>query len=148
VSYKITIPVDFGCPPGEVYEALSNLGRYPDWINGMTSVSPTGHMHPGLHYSTETQILGHTNRSEVVVKKMIPDRLITTQSRAGLVEFTNEYHLAEKAGGHCQLTLHVQMSLSPGVFNLARPVIEAVTEARIRGCLERLNTMLAERAWG
>jgi hypothetical protein len=40
VSYKVTIPVDFASPPQEVYEALSNLG--PDWINGMTSVSPNG----------------------------------------------------------------------------------------------------------
>jgi carbon monoxide dehydrogenase subunit G len=124
---------------------LSNLGRYPDWINGLTSISPAGHMHPGLRYTTETQVLGRTNRSEIVVKKMIPNRLITTQSLTGLIEFTAEYHLEAKAGGHCQLTFHVHMSFSPSIFNLARPVIEAVTEARIRGCFERLNSMLAER---
>jgi hypothetical protein len=104
-------------------------------------------MRPGLRYTTETHILGRINRSEVEVREMIPDRLIVTQSRAGLVEFTAEYHLEEKENGHCRLNLYIHMSFSPAIFNLARPVVEGVAEARIRSCLEKLSSMLADGTW-
>lgn len=145
MAYQVTIPVDFACSPRTVYEALADIGRYPEWVSNMRSVSHNGAMHPGLHYVTVTEVLGRTNRTEAVVKKMVQDRLITVQSRAGLVNFTAEYHLAETANSHCRLTLHIQMSFSPAIFNLARPVVEAVAESRIRGELENLRTVLERK---
>lgn len=113
MGYNITITVPFACPPREVYEALSNLTRYPDWIDGMTSVTPAGHMHPGLLYITETQVLGRTNRSKVLVREMVADKLIVTESQAGLVEFVAKYHIEDQPGGHSLLNLELCMSFSP-----------------------------------
>ena len=142
MSYHLTILFDFACPPARVYEALTDLGRYPDWTHDMTWVSHAGPMRTGLYYTTETLVLGRTNRSDIIVNKLVPERLITLQSQSGLVEFTAEYHLAEAAGSGCCLTLYVQLSFSKAVFNLARPVAQAVAEARIRGDLENLRARL------
>jgi len=143
MSYHITIPVEFSSPPEEVYDALADLGRWPEWVENMTSVSTTQPMRPGLQCTTETQVLGRTNQSEILVRKMIPHRLIVIQSQAGLFDFWTEFHLADMAPSHCRVTLQLQMNFSKALFNLARPVVEATAEVKIRGHLEKLSSMMA-----
>jgi ribosome-associated toxin RatA of RatAB toxin-antitoxin module len=143
MSYHITIPVDFENPPAAVYDAIADLGRWPEWMENLQSVSTTTPMHAGLRFSTVTQVLGRTNRSEILVRQMVPHQLIVLQSQAGLFDFLNEYHFAELAPSRCRLTLQLNMNFSQAVFNLSRPVAEATAEAKIRGHLEKLSSQMA-----
>jgi ribosome-associated toxin RatA of RatAB toxin-antitoxin module len=142
MSYLATIPVEFSYPRHIVYEALCDLGRYPLWNSGMTSISHTGRMHTGLHYETSTTILGRVNQAAVEVVEMIPDQLIVLASRTGLITFRAAFELHDTAPGACSVICNLEFKFSNAIFNLARPVVEAVTEARIRGDLEALQAIL------
>ncbi len=87
-------------------------------------------------------MLGRVNRSEITVREFVPSHLIVLESQTGLVSFLTKYNIIEIDGDRCRLVCNAHLMFSKAVFNLARPVIEAVAEARIRGDLETLRSLL------
>lgn len=141
-SYAATIPVEFPYPARTVYEALIDLGRYPQWSSGLTSISHTGRMTEGLEYVTTSTVLDHVNRAEIKVVKLVPDHLITLESKAGLITFKASFEITSVRPQHCTVTCHLSFEFSNLIFNLARPAVESLTQARIRGDLEALRDSL------
>jgi len=141
-SYTATIPVEFPHPAHVVYEALCDLGRYPQWNTGMKSISRTGRMQPGLRYTTVSDVLGRSNEAHIEVMQMIPDKAIALESSTGLIKFRAVFELAELAPNRCSVMCNLRFEFSHLIFNLAQPLVEAITENRIRGDLETLRASL------
>jgi ribosome-associated toxin RatA of RatAB toxin-antitoxin module len=142
MSYSAIIPVEFPYPRPKVYEALCDLGSYPQWNSGMISISHLGRMQVGLEYTTKSSVLGKINKSTVRVVEMIPDESIVLDSLAGLIKFRATFQLRELTPGSCALTCSLKFEFSQAVFDLARPVIESIAETRIRTDLEVLRSSL------
>jgi uncharacterized protein YndB with AHSA1/START domain len=144
MSYVASIPVEFPHPAHVVYEALCDLGRHPQWNTGMSTISHTGHMKKGLIYTTRVMVMGRVNQSTVEVIELVPDKLIVLESKTGLVDFRVAFAVLETDPKACIVTCDLRFMFSNAVFNLARPVVEAITETRIRGDLETLRAFLSE----
>lgn len=142
MSYVSTNPVEFPHSRQVVYEALRDLGHYPQWTSGMTSISHTGQMRTGLVYETKTNVLGRVNKSVVKVVKLIPSEAIVLESRAGLVTFRAVYELAEVSPDSCKVICNLKFTFSNLVFKLAQSAVEGLAEARVRGDLEMLRDSL------
>lgn len=140
--YQLSIPVEFPCPAQEVFDAICDLGRFQNWARDVVYVSTTERMHAGLSFTTEARMLGRTNRSEITVQELAPVSLIVLESQTGLVSFLARYNFIAIDEAHCRVDCDVRLTFSKAVFNLARPVIEAVAETRIRGDLEALRASL------
>lgn len=144
VVYQLSIAVEFPFPAPVVFDCLIDLRRFPDWAQDVVYVSTTVRMHAGLTFSTETRMLGRVNQSEITVRELAPGRLIVLESETGLVSFLASYNIIEMGGSHCRVVCNARLTFSKAVFNLARLAIEAVAEARIRGDLEALRSLLYE----
>ncbi len=142
MSYVVTIPVEFALPRQRVYDALCDLGKYPQWNSGMTHISFTGRMYAGLEYHTSTNVLGRTNRTTVKVVRLVPGKRIELASVAGLVAFHAAFELSEITSERCSVACNLKFTFSNAIFNLARPAVESITEARIRTDLETLHSLL------
>jgi ribosome-associated toxin RatA of RatAB toxin-antitoxin module len=142
MSYIATVPVKFHCSRHSVYEALCDLGSYPKWNSGMTSISLTERMHVGLEYFTTSDVLGQVNKAKVKVVDMIPDEAIVLESAATLITFRAAFQLKELEPKTCTVICNLRFEFSKVVFNLARPLVESMAEERIRGDLETLRDIL------
>ena len=144
MAYVATIPVVFPCPAAKVYDALCDLGSYPLWNSGMISVSHTGRLKEGLHYRVESMVAGgQVNVSEAEVTRLVPMKEIELVSYTGVVAYKATFRLTEHEGG-TQVVCTLRFELRNFMLDLARPVIEAMAEARIRGDLEALRAIICD----
>lgn len=141
--HQAKVEVDFPFYSHSVYEALTDLGRYPKWTAGMQSVSFTGTMFEGLRYDTKTEVLGKINEAHITVLRLVADRFIVLQNSSGIVQFEATYELVERQPQHTIVSCDVHLHFSKALFNLAQPVVEAIAESRIRTDLETLRAQLS-----
>jgi uncharacterized membrane protein len=143
MSYVATIPVEFPCPAAQVYEAMCDLSNLPLWSSGITSVSHSGRMVEGLHYEAANTLPGgRINVSEIEVKRLVPNQAIELVNYAGLVAYQATYRFRPIDEGHCEVTCYFKFEFRNYVLKLARPAIEGMAEARIRGDLESLRAII------
>ena len=142
MSYITTVSVYFLHPRSEVYAALCDLGKYSLWNSGMTDVSYPGVMYEGLRYQTKTVVAGRTNEADIEVVRLVPDKEIELNSEAGLIAFRAMYILHDTTDKSCEITCSLRFEFNKLVLYLARPAIEAMAQARLRGDLETLAAML------
>lgn len=146
MRYVATIPVDFPCPPERVYEALCHLDTHPLWNSGMRWVSAHGWMHEGLSYETESVVAGHTIRSRIEVVRLVQNRAIELDNKSGAITFRALFELTELQPGQTRVVCNLQFGFQKFVLDLARPAIESMAQARLRGDLEALRAIVcAER---
>jgi ornithine decarboxylase len=128
----------------EVYEALCDVSLYPQWNRGMQSVSYAGRLKPGLEYQTVTEVMnGQTNVASILVVALEPDRKIVLNSQTGLIMFDAAFNLQPVTDTSCTVTCSLHLEFSRKIVNLARPMIEAMAEERVRGDLETLKRLFA-----
>ncbi|HEX3081937.1 MAG TPA: SRPBCC family protein [Candidatus Saccharimonadia bacterium] len=142
-SYAATVPVEFNCSQHTVYTALCDLGRYPQWNSGMTGISHHGPMTVGLTYTTTTAVMGRVNETRIKVLHLVPNESIVLESEAGLIAFHAEFRLTKLGPSSCSVTCDLRFEFSNLLFQLARPVVQALTETRIRSDLEALRVLLS-----
>lgn len=146
MSYIATIPVVFSLPRSQVYAALCDLALYPLWNSGMKSARPAQTMAVGLTFTTETLVAGRVNTANVVVTKLIENETIELRSTSGLVSYDAVFILKEVDAKTCEVICSLRFELRNFMLDMARPVIEAMAQARIRGDLETLRAMLTHGA--
>jgi len=142
MPYAATIPVEFPCRAERVYEALCDLATHPLWNSGMRWMSAQGRMHEGLEYETESIAAGHTIRSHVEVVRLVQNRVIELDNKSGAITFRALFELTELQPGHTQVVCNLQFSFQKFVLDLARPAIESMAQARLRGDLEALRAIV------
>jgi|SRR6185369_10583715 len=144
MPYVATIPVVFPYSKPEVYRALCNLEMYPLWNSGMKSISTTQMMEVGLRYKTETTVAGHVNISEIEVVRLVPEAEIELEGHSGLISYRCVFLLKKQSAETTEVVCSLRFEFRNFVLDLARPVIEAMAQARVRGDLEMLRALLAD----
>jgi uncharacterized protein YndB with AHSA1/START domain len=148
VPYVTTIPVTFFSPRHVVYEALTDLGNSPLWINGILRISITGRMSEGLRYHTENLVVGSVSRYNILVNELVPDERIVLVSESGLISFRMTYQLSDQDDGGTKVVCILKFAFENFVLNLARPAVESMAKARIQSDLETLKTILSNGGFG
>lgn len=142
MSYIATIPVVFECSRSKVYEALCDLKSFVLWSSGLTSVSHPGPLVVGLQYTTKSTVAGQVNVSKVRVVRMVPHEVIELASETGLIAYRVSFQLKEQGPGTTEVVCVLRFEFRNFVLVLARPAIEAMAEARVRGDLQALRAMI------
>lgn len=141
----MTIPVEFAHSRERVFEALCDLRMYPLWNSGMKQVSEPGPLSQGLRFKTESLVAGgRINLAEVEVTQLVPSERIELVSHSGVVAYRAVFELKTKAPEITEVICSLRFEFNNFVLDLARPVIEAMAAARIRGDLEALRAMLGK----
>lgn len=143
MPYIATIPVIFPCSRSEVYRALCDLERYPLWNSGMRSISTTERLRLGLRYKTESTVAGHVNVSELEVMKLVPNETIELASKSGLIAYDAVFKISERGPDLCEVICTLKFEFRHFMLDVARPAIETMAQARVRGDLETLRAMLS-----
>jgi ribosome-associated toxin RatA of RatAB toxin-antitoxin module len=87
---------------------------------------------------------GKVNASEAEVVKLVPGKTIELVSYSGLIAYRATFTLMPKGAHATEVTCVLNFEFKNFVLNLARPVIEGMAEARIRGDLETLRVLISE----
>lgn len=141
-SYVVSLALKFGCTPERVYELLTDLSTHRRWNKGLIAVSSSERMTTGLHYQTESALVGDAvQRAEIEVVKLVPNKYVELNNEAGLIAYRVTYDLSPLANG-TMLTCTVQFDVRNFVLNLARPAIESMARSRLQGDLETLRDEL------
>jgi uncharacterized protein YndB with AHSA1/START domain len=144
MPYVATIPVVFPYTRDKVYEALCDISLYPLWNSGMKSVSGEERLREGLRYTTESVVAGHVNVSEVEVVRLVPNEEIELVSKSGLVAYRAVFTTYELTSKSTEVVCTLRFEFRNFVLDVARPVIEAMAQSRVRGDLEMLRALLTE----
>lgn len=146
MSYNARATVEFCRPRSQVYEALTDLSRYPEWNQDLLEISDSGHMQPGLTYDTKSRVAGRINAAHVEVVSLIPDELIELVSKAGIIQFEAVFRLDDALSGGTEVTCALHFRFRNFVMDLARPAIEGIARDRVRHDLETLAGVLCAGA--
>jgi hypothetical protein len=107
------------------------------------SISHTGRMREGLRYEVKGMIAGgKVTASEIEVVRLIPNQEIEVVNYAGLVAYRGMYRLVPRGPHETEVICTLKFEFQNYVLDLARPVIEAMAGARLRGNLEALRAIL------
>jgi hypothetical protein len=86
--------------------------------------------------------VGQITRSSIEVIKVESPKTIEMINNAGAIAYHSMYRLISEAPGETEVVSMLQFDIKSLVLDLARPVIEAMAESRLRGNLEMLKVLL------
>ncbi len=142
MNYGVSVSTIFNLDPETVFEALCYLDNFPLWHSGMISVSKKGYLRENMLYTTETVVLGEINKASVEVVKYEPSSTLELLNNAGIVKYHQLYKLISEKPTETEVICMMQFDLKSVASDLARPVIENMAEARVRGDMETLRSLL------
>jgi hypothetical protein len=144
MPYVATVPVLFPFPREKVFEALCDSELFPLWHSGLKKISTTERLRVGLRFVTESTVTGRTTTANVEVTRMIPREEIEMVNDSGLVAYQALIRVNERGPDACEVVTTLRFELRNFVLDIARPVIEAMAQARLKGDLETLRALLSD----
>lgn len=132
MSYVSASPVIFPFSRYIVFNALIDLAMYPAWNSGMTTISQAGRMTQGLRFRTSTNLGAYVNNAHVTVERLVENEYIELVNNTGAIAFRILYNLVELSPYETELICTMRFEFRTFEMNATRPVIEAMTRARVR----------------
>jgi hypothetical protein len=143
--YSLSFSDDFPYAAAAVFDLFTDLTRMHLWSLGMLAVTGVPRMYKGLVYTSTSVTAGQMSRSRIEVTEFIQDHEVQLTNNAGVITYYMLVLFEPLTSTRCRVTCKMQFSLSAGLLDEARPVIESMAEARVRGNWEMLKSMLAKR---
>jgi uncharacterized protein YndB with AHSA1/START domain len=144
-AYSLSFSGDFAHPAEAVFELFTDLTKIHLWNVGMLAVTDAPRMHKGLVYTASSINAGQLSRSRVEITDYELNRKIEMTNNTGVITYRALTLFEPTTPGHSRITCRMKFSLSAGLLDEARPVIEAMAEARIRGNWQMLNSVLTQQ---
>lgn len=139
---RIDVTLEIARPPAEVFAALIDLERLPDWQDSALESRCDGPVREGARIFERRRAMGREIESELEVTTFEPDRRLALKGVNGPVPFSVDHQLVEQDGGGSTF-LHVIAEGNPGSFmKLATPMLKRHAERELRGDFERLKQQL------
>ena len=139
-EYQIVSVV--GRPVAEVFAALCDFGRAPEWNPGLIEVrqddsAPFG---VGSEIVYVGHFLGRSYESPATCTEFVPNRKLTTRSETGpfALEVATEL---EEAAGNTTVTANYRGE-SRGFFKLAEPLVVRLAKRQFELATENLKALL------
>lgn len=142
---RIDVTLEIARPPAEVFAALTDLDRIPEWQESALESRCDGPLREGARIFERRRAMGRELENELEVTRWEPGRRLTVEAVDGPVPFTVDHQLVEEDGGGSTF-LHVIAEGNPGSFmKLAKPMLKRHAERELRGDFARLKEQLERR---
>ena len=142
---RIDVTLEIARPPAEVFAALTDLDRVPEWQESAIESRCDGALEEGATIYERRRAMGHEIENELEVTSFEPGRRLTLKAVRGPVPFSVDHQLVEQDGGGSTF-LHVIAEGNPGSFmKLAKPMLKRHAERELQGDFERLKQQLERR---
>jgi uncharacterized protein YndB with AHSA1/START domain len=142
---RIDVTLEIARPPADVFAALTDLERLPEWQDSALESRCDGALREGARIFERRRAMGREIENELEVTTFEPDRRLRLKAVAGPVPFSIDHRLVEHDGGGSTF-LHVIAEGKPNSFmKLAAPMLKRHAEHELRGDFERLKEQLERR---
>jgi uncharacterized protein YndB with AHSA1/START domain len=139
---RIDVTLEIARPPAEVFAALIDLERLPEWQESAIEARCDGVLEPGARIVERRRAMGRELENELEVTGFEPGRRLKLKTVSGPVRFTVDHQLVEQDGGGSTF-LHVIAEGQPESYlKLAKPMVKRHAERELRGDFERLKQRL------
>ena len=129
-------------PARDVFEALTDVERVPEWQASAVSTHADGPLAEGVRIHERRHFLGHDEETELEVTGFEPGRRLALRTLKGPVKLEIDHVLEERDG---RTTLRVTAEgRAHGLLRLAGPAVTAKARQELRRDFERLKAMLEE----
>jgi uncharacterized protein YndB with AHSA1/START domain len=140
-THSVTIPR----PPEDVFPWLLEADRVPKWTSNLERYEPDGAVGPGSKIHQRLEVSGQTFDVAMEVVRYEPPRAAGTRFSTNGVEIEATYTLAPDGAG-TRLTQTLEAKARSLAARLIVPAVQPRLERKLIGDLERLQTLLSERA--
>jgi uncharacterized protein YndB with AHSA1/START domain len=142
---RIDVTLEIARPPADVFAALIDLERLPEWQESALESRSDGALAEGARIFERRRAMGREVENELEVTSFDPGRRLTLTTVDGPVPFTVDHQLVDQDGGGSTF-LHVIAEGNPGSFmKLAEPMVKRYAERELRDDFERLKRQLERR---
>lgn len=143
---RIELTVEISRPADEVFDALTDLGRLPEWQESCVSSEADGELVEGTRIRERRRVMGRAIENELEVVAFERPQRLALEARKGPVPFGVDHRLAENDG---MTVVYVTAEARPGAFmKLAQPMLARQAEHELRADFERLKDLLEAGATG
>ncbi len=139
----VTLSVDIGRPPADVFEFVSDFENNPRWQRGMRScrwTSPPPHG-VGSTYDQLARFLGREIRSSFEVVEHEPGRRVKVASTAGPFPIAETRVVEPVDANRARVHVVVEGDAS-GFFRIGAPLLRPMVERAVRGDCARLKRLM------
>jgi carbon monoxide dehydrogenase subunit G len=133
--------------PERVFALFADAGKHQRWSGGLEYISATGLLEAGMVYQTTHVMLGREIKSENLVVRIEPDRVLAIQNASGPLSYHVVYSLVPRGQG-TQVTCYIEIESQHVAFRLAAPVFEMMVESQIQRDMERLKDAVERSEFG
>jgi len=112
----------------------------------MLSVSTLEPMHQGMVYRTTSVATGRKIDALIKVTHLEPSREIRLENSTGAVAYEAVFTLTPHGANETQVSCQLSFEFRNFVLELAKPVVESIATARIKGDLETLRALITAPA--
>jgi uncharacterized protein YndB with AHSA1/START domain len=135
--------IDIDRAPEDVFAALTDVGRLPDWQRSVVSAEMEGEPGVGARLRETRRLMGREVKLVSEVTEYDPPNRFTIRAIEGPIPITVTHTLEPSGGG---THLEVVGEASPkGVMRLAAGKMQKTAESEFRSDLERLKALLEQR---
>lgn len=138
------LTIDIARPPGEVFAALTDIERLPQWQSSAVSAAAEGELGVGTIIGEQRRFMGRDVTTKDEVTAYEPPHRFDVKSRTAPVQY-EIHHTLQPAGSGTQLRVDVDVKVGTMMRIAAQPALKAA-ERELRGDFERLKDMLEARA--
>jgi uncharacterized protein YndB with AHSA1/START domain len=134
--------VEIARPAREVFAALTDVARVPEWQGSAVEARADGPLAEGVRIQERRHFLGHDEETELEVTVFEPGRRLALRTLKGPVKLEIDHVLEELDG---RTKLHVKAEGRPhGLLRLAGPAVTAKARQELRRDFDRLKAILEE----
>jgi uncharacterized protein YndB with AHSA1/START domain len=135
--------IDIDRPPEDVFAALTDIGRLPEWQRSVVSAEMEGQPGVGARLRETRRLMGREGKLVSEVTEYDPPNRFSFRSIEGPIPMTVT-HTLEPSGGGTRLEV-VGEATPKGMLRLAAGKIQKTAESEFHGDLERLKALLEQR---
>jgi uncharacterized protein YndB with AHSA1/START domain len=140
-TYSVSIPGS----PEDVFPWLLEADRVPQWTSNLERYEPEGAVGPGSTIHQRLEVSGQTFDVAMEVVRYEPPRAAETRFSTNGVDVEATYTLAPDGAG-TRLTQSLEAKARSLAARLIVPAVQPRLERKLIGDLERLKSLLSERA--
>ena len=143
---RFDLTIDIARTPEEVFAALTDIERLPEWQSSAVSAAAEGELGVGTIIGEQRRFMGRevTTKDEVVTYE--PPHRFDLKSLSAPVQYEIQHRLEQTAAG-TRLRIDVDVKVGTVMRIAAQPALKAA-ERELRGDFERLKELLETSARG
>jgi len=142
---RIDVTLEIARPPADVFAALIDLERLPEWQESALESRSDGALEKGARIHERRRAMGRVVENELEVTTFEPGRRLTLKVVDGPVPFSVDHQFVEQDGGGSTFLHEIAEGNAGSFMKLAKPMLKRHAERELRGDFERLKQQLERR---